>query len=388
MVADTSSNLGSGFPTGSAGHHALGFGGFIKLDSDDGNPVRIERGNLHDATPGDDDDLAQFGFREVTSETDDDAYTLTGIALTSAGTTGGWTQTDIAINGVAIYDEDIATTSFGGKLDAINNFSKDTNVVASAWFEKSFDFSSITFTATDQTYINGNAVIVGANIAALVTNINAAGGPTGITATQNGDNVILSGAFESVEIRNSDGDSNAAAGATYFGAAVDGQTSVAAKIKTYYGGIRLDSTNNTPISLKLGDSATVAEHGFLEANVGAADYEVNEATLGGASSASLTGLSVSTTSNATAAITTLDNAITSVDKMRGDLGSLNNRLDYTVSNLSNVVLNTQAAKSQIEDANFADETTNLIKGQILAQAATSMLAQANQSKQALLALLQ
>ena len=388
MVADTSSNLGSGFPTGSDGHHALGFGGFIKLTADDSNSVRVEKGNLHDATPGDSDDLAQFGFREITSETENDRYSLTGIAITSAGTTGGWTQTDLTINGVSIYDSDIATTSFSGKLDAINNFSSQTNVTASAWFEKSFDFSSITFTATDQTYINGNAVIVGANIAALVTNINAAGGPTGITATQNGDNVILSGAFESVEIRNSDADSNAVAGATYFGAVVDGQTAVAAKIKTYYGGIRLDSTNNTPISLKLGDSATVAEHGFLEANVGAADYEVNMATLGGASSASLTGLSVSTTSNATAAITTLDNAITSVDKMRGDLGSLNNRLDYTVSNLSNVVLNTQAAKSQIEDANFADETTNLIKGQILAQAATSMLAQANQSKQALLALLQ
>ena len=294
----------------------------------------------------------------------------------------------ITINDVAIYDEDIATTSFEGKLDAINNFSSDTNVVASAWFEKSFDFSSITFTATDQTYINGTAVIVGANIAALVTNINAATGPTGITATQKGDNVILSGAFESVEIRNSDGDSDAAAGAAYFGAIAAGQASTVDKIKTYYGSIRLDSTANQPISVKLGDSAAVAEHGFLEANVGAADYEGNAATLGGASSASLTGLSVSTTSNATAAITTLDNAITSVDKMRGDLGSLNNRLDYTVTNLSNIVLNTQAARSQIEDANFADETTNLIKGQILAQAATSMLAQANQSKQALLALLQ
>ena len=388
MVADTSSNLGSGFPTGSAGHHALGFGGFIKLTADDSNSVRVETGNLHAATPGDSDDLAQFGFREITSETENDRYSLTGIAITSAGTTGGWTQTDLTINGVSIYDSDIATTSFSGKLDAINNFSSDTNVTASAWFEKSFDFSSITFTATDQTYINGNAVIVGANIAALVTNINAAGGPTGITATQKGDNVILSGAFESVEIRNSDGDSDAAAGATYFGAVVDGQTAVAAKIKTYYGGIRLDSTSNQPISVKLGDSATVAEHGLLEANVGAADFEVNEASMGVAAGSSVSGLSVANTESAAKAITTLDNAINKVDRIRGELGALNNRLDYTVSNLSNVVLNTQAAKSQIEDANFADETTNLIKGQILAQAATSMLAQANQSKQALLALLQ
>ena len=104
--------------------------------------------------------------------------------------------------------------------------------MASAWFEKSFDFSGKLFTtAADLVYINGQSVALVANIGALVTNINAAGGPTGITATQKGDNIILSGAFESVEIRNSDADSNAAAGATYFGAVVDGQTSVAAKIK-------------------------------------------------------------------------------------------------------------------------------------------------------------
>ena len=157
---------------------------------------------------------------------------------------------------------------------------------------------------------------------------------------------------------------------------------------TQVGGIRLDSTANQPISIELGDAATVGEHGFLEANVGAADFEVNAATLGLGASSSLSGLSVSSTSNATAAINTLDNAINAVDKMRGDLGSLNNRLDYTVTNLSNVVLNTQAAKSQIEDANFAQETTNMIKNQILTQAATSMLAQANQSQQGLLALLQ
>ena len=388
MVADTSSNLGSGFPTGSAGHHALGFGGFIKLTADDSNSVRVEKGNLHDATPGDDDDLAQFGFREVTSETENDRYSLTGIAITSAGVTGGWTQTDLTINGVAIYDSDIATTSFSGKLDAINNFSSETNVTATANFEKSFDFSGITFTATDQTYINGTAVIVGANIAALVTNINAATGPTGITATQNGSNIVLSGAFQSVEIRNSDQDSDAAAGATYFGAIAAGQASTVDKIKTYYGSIRLDSTANEPISVKLGDSAAVAEHGFLEANVGAADYEVNEATLGVSAGSTVAGLSVATGSAAANALKTLDNAINKVDSIRSELGALNNRLDYTVTNLSNIVLNTQAAKSQIEDANFADETTNLIKGQILAQAATSMLAQANQSKQALLALLQ
>ena len=70
------------------------------------------------------------------------------------------------------------------------------------------------------------------------------------------------------------------------------------------------------------------------------------------------------------------------------LGALENRLDYTINNLSNISTNTSAAKSRILDADFATETANLTKNQILAQAATSMLAQANQSKQSILALLQ
>ena len=70
------------------------------------------------------------------------------------------------------------------------------------------------------------------------------------------------------------------------------------------------------------------------------------------------------------------------------LGALENRLDHTVNNLSNVSVNTETAKGRILDADFAKETTALTKSQILSQAATSMLAQANQSKQSILALLQ
>ena len=383
VVRDNSSGLASGFTA------TAGFGGFIKLDSDDGNPIRVEKGNLHATAPGDDDDLESLGFREVTSETDNDAYTLTGKALTSAGTEAGWSQTDLTINGVTIYDADIATTSFNGKLDAINNFSNETGVVASAWFEKSYNFASTLFsTATDKVHLNGTAVAIGGSISALVSAINATSGPDGLTATQKGDRIILSGAFNEVTIRMSDTDGDATATSSLFGAAKDGHTNDPTKITTEYGGIRLDSIANQPISIELGDSAVVAEHGFLEANVGAADYEVNEATLGVASGSSVSGLSVSDSTSAAKAIETLDNAINKVDRIRGELGALNNRLDYTVTNLSNIVLNTQAARSQIEDANFAQETTDMIKNQILNQAATSMLAQANQSQQGLLSLLQ
>ena len=102
------------------------------------------------------------GFREVSSETDDDAYTLTGIALTD--TTTAWGQSDIKINGVEIYDADIATTSFQGKLDAINNFSEETGVVATAVIDHLFDFSAISFTAGELIFINGTSIAAGASI--------------------------------------------------------------------------------------------------------------------------------------------------------------------------------------------------------------------------------
>ena len=108
-----------------------------------------------------------------------------------------------------------------------------------------------------------------------------------------------------------------------FGAPKAGQSSAFASLEVAYDGMRLDSTANQPISIKLGDSATVAEHGLLEANVGAADFEVNAATLGVSAGSTVAGLSVSTGSSAAKAIETLDNAINKVDAIRSELGALN-----------------------------------------------------------------
>jgi flagellin len=102
----------------------------------------------------------------------------------------------------------------------------------------------------------------------------------------------------------------------------------------------------------------------------------------------MAGLSVSTAAGATKALATLDRAIDSVNANRGTLGALQNRLEYTINNLSSISNATSGAKGRIMDADFAQETSQLTKNQILSQAATSMLAQANQSKQGILALLQ
>ena len=73
---------------------------------------------------------------------------------------------------------------------------------------------------------------------------------------------------------------------------------------------------------------------------------------------------------------------------KSNYGAIENRIQASISNLETLKLNTEAAKSRIEDADFASETSALTKSQILSQAATTMLAQANASKQNLLALLQ
>ena len=161
---------------------------------------------------------------------------------------------------------------------------------------------------------------------------------------------------------------------------------------TSFASIKLDSTSNTPIKIDTGATNAganhAARHGFINANVGAADFDVNEPTLSAAGGSSMSGLSISSAAGATAALSTLDNAIDSVNSIRGDLGAIQNRLSYTTNNLSSIVTNTEGAKGRIMDADFAMETSKLAKTQILSQAATSMLAQANQSKQGILALLQ
>ena len=97
-------------------------------------------------------------------------------------------------------------------------------------------------------------------------------------------------------------------------------------------------------------------------------------------------VAITDVTKANSAIGQLDVAIAGVSKQRAEIGAVSNRLDATISNLNQVKLNLSSSKGRIEDADFAQETSNLAKGQILQQAATAMLAQANASKQTVLTL--
>ena len=109
---------------------------------------------------------------------------------------------------------------------------------------------------------------------------------------------------------------------------------------------------------------------------------------GTATLSAVSSLSVATTAGAQSAIAVIDGALGRVNEVRSELGAVSTVLDHTISNLGNVVINTEASQSRIEDADFAKVTGDLTKSQIMSQAATAMLAQANASKQGVLSLLQ
>jgi len=110
-------------------------------------------------------------------------------------------------------------------------------------------------------------------------------------------------------------------------------------------------------------------------------------SVGEASAAKLADIDVLTADKATAALASIDNSIQYISDQRANLGAIQNRLEHTVNNLTNIVTNTEASRSAIMDADYSKETTALAKSQILTQAATAMLAQANQSAQGVLSLL-
>jgi flagellin len=113
---------------------------------------------------------------------------------------------------------------------------------------------------------------------------------------------------------------------------------------------------------------------------------VNAMTLG-ALGLNATTTTVSTSAGALSSLSLIDTAIKSVNTMRSDMGAYVNRLEFAISNLGNQIYNTQDAESRIRDVDFAKETTEFTRAQILTQSATSMLSQANQVPQGVLSLL-
>uniref|UniRef100_UPI004047951B flagellin n=1 Tax=Shewanella sp. TaxID=50422 RepID=UPI004047951B len=173
--------------------------------------------------------------------------------------------------------------------------------------------------------------------------------------------------------------------------AADGY-SVTAGVSNGQFSLSLDQAGGKTINLS-GASVTAAFGGAVTAT-GAAAVTAQASGSGvvvdnGVATAGLlSAVKVDTVANANAAIASIDNSIEYVNSQRASLGAIQNRLDHTVSNLTNIATNTEASRSRIMDADYGQESAALAKAQIIQQAATAMLAQANQSSQSVLSLLQ
>lgn len=128
----------------------------------------------------------------------------------------------------------------------------------------------------------------------------------------------------------------------------------------------------------------------IAVNFGAIDQTSGSAFgvfAGGASAVSIAFANVSAAVNASGVLTNIDAAITELSEQRATFGAAVNQLSFAIDNLSNVKLNSEAARSRIEDTNYAAETSELARTQIIYQAGAAMLAQANQTAVTVLALL-
>jgi flagellin len=248
--------------------------------------------------------------------------------------------------------------------------------------------------------------------------INAVSGQTGVTATVGATTKALTatsagGGFtltiNGVVVTGTADSSSTKAGANSFTAAINAvssQTGVTASVDSGSGGgytltavdgrnidIQLttagasgaaSATTYGTLTLSSSQSNGIVVGGTLAATIGVtAGYTSATATAG----AGVSSLDLTTVAGAQSALTTLDKAINTITDSRASMGAYQNRLSATISNLETTSMNLSASRSRILDTDYAKETTNLAKSQIITQAATAMLAQANQSAQSVLALL-
>jgi flagellin len=127
---------------------------------------------------------------------------------------------------------------------------------------------------------------------------------------------------------------------------------------------------------------------YTPRNGAAAHVEVIHLTVSAMAERTLANVDLTNEADARRSVEVLDKALGEMGADQANLGALQNRMQYTINNLTQAAMNIEMARGRITDADYATETTVLAKHQILAQAATSMLAQANQSKQSVLTLLQ
>jgi flagellin len=152
---------------------------------------------------------------------------------------------------------------------------------------------------------------------------------------------------------------------------------------------RLDEIDRTSLQTDFNGTKVLGADKILSIQVGANDGEVIDIDLKkmDVAALTLTGFTVAGATPTATPLTVIDAALKKVDDLRGSLGAVQNRFDSVISNLGTTITNLSSSRSRIADADYATEVSNMSRAQILQQAGTSVLAQANQSTQGVLSLL-
>nr|WP_027897792.1 flagellin [Pseudomonas thermotolerans] len=310
------------------------------------------------------------------------AATVDQLGSAEAGATANGVTADLTIQG--LKSETVAVSgSAKAVADKINTVAGSTGVTADARTVVGLSVSAddtyeFTLTGSNTSSpVTIRATVANGDLNELARTINSESGKTGITATvdgseiklvsENGDDIVID-AFKAED---------PASEMTLQVYDYSGENALTAATAT------LDDTNVTAravgtVELSSAKSFTTkASADTLEGN-----QTVNVSALNDVSN-----IDISTQIGSQKALEVLDKALSFVDSARAELGAVQNRFDNTIANLQNIAENASAARSRIQDTDFAAETANLTKNQVLQQAGTAILAQANQLPQAVLSLL-
>jgi len=309
----------------------------------------------------------------------------TAAADTNVGTLQG---NSMIINGVAIgpalavddASSDTTATSSSRSASAIaiaaaiNKRTSLTGVTASAAPNV---LRGMSFTANSSAlgvFINGVSIATAAGETrnGMIDAFNAVADRTGVTASAWGDGIEL----RAQDGRNISIGTDGSAANLGLGSLTVGSTADTAGAVTYYSQVTLQSDNKFTVQAGSHGITNLELLGFRAGTYGGADngQKINQ-------------VDISTVSGAQQGIVAIDAAIETISKAQANSGALNNRMDYILNNLNEATQNMQASRSRITDTDYASETSALAKQQIISQAATAMLAQANQQPQTVLSLL-
>ncbi len=363
------------------------------------------------------------------SDVDGVTATASNAVTLSAGVAGANTTNALWVNSQELADVDI--TSAAAIAQAIND---NSTLSDSHGLTASVDGTDVVVTNA-----SGNDISIGITIDQTVTDIAASGSTLSVSGSDGDAVTIVSGAINASNVHTDFGDEDFVLVGGSLSVALDGDYTLSSsgdnllfaggvdqeEVGTTVGGVAeqeltivgLDgsdvgvaiesgasasditaaindvsaTTGVTAKGISSGEIILSASHDFnVTSNVAAGSGSLFESEAGDANESTLSSIAdvdISTADGSTYALITIDEALATIDLVRGDLGAVQNRFESTIANLSNVSENLSAARSRILDADIAQETSAMTKNNILQQAGVSILAQANQAPQLALSLL-